>query len=76
MRQSTDWLMRCYGFSVEDVTGQENLPLDMDPKLAWALRHREFFSVDVKRAPESALLRVPRLGVSNVRRLVSSVNCS
>ena len=38
-----DWLLRFYGFTIEDVTEEPNLPLDMDPKLAWALRHREFF---------------------------------
>jgi putative DNA modification/repair radical SAM protein len=40
-----DWLLRYYGFTLADVTEEENLPLDMDPKLAWALRHREFFPV-------------------------------
>jgi putative DNA modification/repair radical SAM protein len=67
-----DWLMRFYGFTLGDVTEQDNLPLDMDPKLAWALRHREFFPVDVNRAPMSALLRVPGLGIRNVKRIVST----
>ncbi len=65
-----DWLLRFYGFTIEDVTEEENLPLDMDPKLAWALRHREFFPVDVNRAPKSALLRVPGFGVRNVKRIL------
>jgi putative DNA modification/repair radical SAM protein len=65
-----DWLMRFYGFSLDDVTELPNLPLDMDPKLAWALRHREFFPVDVNRAPRSALLRVPGFGVRNVDRIL------
>jgi putative DNA modification/repair radical SAM protein len=65
-----DWLMRFYGFAVEELTEEPNLPLDMDPKLAWALRHREFFPVDVNRAPRSVLLRVPGLGVRNVDRIV------
>jgi predicted DNA-binding helix-hairpin-helix protein len=67
-----DWLLRYYGFTIADVTEQEYLPLDMDPKLAWALRHREFFPVDVNRAPMSALLRVPGFGVRNVKRIVSA----
>jgi putative DNA modification/repair radical SAM protein len=65
-----DWLMRFYGFSIDDLTEKPNLPLDMDPKLAWALRHREFFPVDVNRASKSLLLRVPGLGVRNVERIV------
>lgn len=67
-----DWLMRYYGFSLADVTEEANLPLDMDPKLAWALRHREFFPVDINRAPRTALLRVPGFGVRNVDRILSS----
>jgi len=67
-----DWLMRFYGFSSEELTTPEdpNLPLEKDPKLAWALRHREFFPVDVNKAGQSALLRVPGLGVRNVKRII------
>jgi predicted DNA-binding helix-hairpin-helix protein len=35
------------------------------------LRHREFFPVDLNRAPKNALLRVPGLGVRNVKRILS-----
>ena len=47
-----DWLVRFYGFGAGELTTQQSpdLPLDMDPKLAWALRHREFFPVDVNKA--------------------------
>src|SRR3712207_5209253 len=48
------------------------LPLDMDPKLAWALKFRESFPVDVNRAPREALLRVPGLGVKAVDKLLRS----
>lgn len=67
-----DWLMRFYGFSAEELTtdSDRNLPLDKDPKLAWALRHREFFPVDVNKAGKRALLRVPGLGVQNVKRIL------
>lgn len=67
-----DWLMRFYGFSSDELTTPEdrNLPLDKDPKLAWALRHREFFPVDVNKAGQSALLRVPGFGVRNVKRII------
>jgi predicted DNA-binding helix-hairpin-helix protein len=63
--------MRFYGFSPEELTDatDRNLPLEKDPKLAWALRHREFFPVDVNKAGRAALLRVPGIGVRNVKRI-------
>jgi predicted DNA-binding helix-hairpin-helix protein len=48
------------------------LPLDIDPKLAWALKHRASFPVDVNRAPRELLLRVPGLGVKAVDKLIAS----
>lgn len=67
-----DWLMRFYGFSPDELTdgNDRNLPLEKDPKLAWALRHREFFPVDVNKAGRGALLRVPGFGVRNVKRIL------
>jgi putative DNA modification/repair radical SAM protein len=67
-----DWLMRFYGFSANEITStpDANLDLGRDPKLAWALRHREFFPVDVNTAPKEALLRVPGFGVTNVKRIL------
>lgn len=67
-----DWLLRFYGFTVEDIAPAEapDLPADLDPKTAWALRHREQFPVDVNRADREMLLRVPGLGVRNVERLL------
>ncbi len=68
-----DWLMRFYGFAVgEIVEGGGMLPLDIDPKLAWALRHREKFPLDLNRAPREALLRVPGLGKKAVDRLLAA----
>jgi putative DNA modification/repair radical SAM protein len=71
-----DWLLRFYGFGVDEIvppSGDERafLDLDIDPKLAWALRQREQFPVDVNRAPKEMLLRVPGLGVRNVDRLIA-----
>ena len=48
------------------------LDLDIDPKLAWALAHRDRFPVDLNRAPQELLLRVPGLGVRSVQRLVQA----
>jgi putative DNA modification/repair radical SAM protein len=69
-----DWLMRYYGFGHEEIVARPDglLPLDVDPKLAWALAHRERFPVDLNRAPRELLLRVPGLGVKAVERLLGS----
>ena len=72
----SDWLMRFYGFAageVADATEADgNLPLDIDPKLAWALKFRESFPVDVNRAAKEQLLRVPGLGTTAVGRILAA----
>jgi putative DNA modification/repair radical SAM protein len=67
-----DWLLRQYGFKLDELFagGPEDLALDIDPKLAWALRHRHLFPVDLNRAPRELLLRVPGLGTRNVARVL------
>jgi putative DNA modification/repair radical SAM protein len=66
-----DWLLRFYGFAREEVIGEgDNLDLAIDPKLAWALRHRGDFPIDVNRADREALLRTPGLGVRTVDRML------
>ncbi len=68
----SDWLMRFYGFRHDEITtpDQPNLDLDIDPKLSWALRHRDLFPVDLNRAGRWRLLRVPGLGKRTVERLL------
>lgn len=69
-----DWLMRFYGFDIGELTSPlENgmLPLDIDPKLAWALRHRERFPIDVNRAAREDLLRVPGFGTKTVNSILA-----
>jgi putative DNA modification/repair radical SAM protein len=71
----SDWLMRFYGFTpkeVVDATDDGMLPLDIDPKLAWALKFRATFPVDVNRAPKEQLLRIPGLGTKAVARILNS----
>lgn len=72
----SDWLVRFYGFTateVQQATDAEGmLPLDIDPKLAWALRHRASFPVDVNRAPKEKLLRVPGLGTRAVAAILQA----
>lgn len=68
-----DWLLRFYEFKVEEIAptaASGMLDLDIDPKLAWALRNPQAFPVDLNLAPKEALLRVPGLGVRNVKRVL------
>jgi putative DNA modification/repair radical SAM protein len=69
-----DWLVRFYGFSAPELTTAEepNLDLQVDPKLAWALRHRSFFPVDVNAASRSQLLRIPGVGAKSVTRMLAA----
>ncbi|MCI8553335.1 MAG: putative DNA modification/repair radical SAM protein [Clostridiales bacterium] len=67
-----DRLMQLYGFSMEELTPEEapNLPMDLDPKSAWALRHREQFPIEINRADFEMLLRVPGLGITSAKRIL------
>jgi len=68
-----DWLMRFYGFSVAEITEAGGmLDLTLDPKLAWALRHRGRFPLDCQTASREELLRVPGLGKTTVERILSA----
>jgi predicted DNA-binding helix-hairpin-helix protein len=69
-----DWLMRFYGFEVGEIVEGHGgmLPLDIDPKLAWALRHRDRFPLDVNRASREELLRVPGFGTRAVDRIIAT----
>ncbi|WP_137136058.1 putative DNA modification/repair radical SAM protein [Rhizobium sp. FKY42] len=70
-----DWLYRFYGFDIGEITSATedgNLDLELDPKLAWALAHRDRFPVDVNKAAKELLLRVPGFGTKTVRSILSS----
>ncbi len=69
-----DWLMRFYGFKATEIVDDSypNLDLEIDPKLAWALRHPESFPVDLNKADYALILRVPGIGVKSARLIVSS----
>jgi putative DNA modification/repair radical SAM protein len=69
-----DWLYRFYEFTLDDIlAGTQNkmLELDKDPKLAWALRHRHLFPIDLNKADKHMLLRIPGLGVTSVKKILS-----
>ncbi|MCB8839635.1 putative DNA modification/repair radical SAM protein [Aurantimonas sp. VKM B-3413] len=70
-----DWLMRFYGFDRQEIVAAGEggmLDLSIDPKLAWALKNRQSFPVDVNRADREMLLRVPGLGTRAVKRILST----
>ncbi|MFF2319803.1 putative DNA modification/repair radical SAM protein [Agrobacterium sp. NPDC058088] len=70
-----DWLYRFYGFDIGEITaigGDGMLDLDIDPKLAWALKNRDRFPVDVNVADREMLLRVPGFGTKTVASILSS----
>ncbi len=68
-----DWLLRFYGYAVEEIApgNLPNLDLDIDPKLSWALRNRGDFPIDVNSAPKEKLLRIPGIGVRSVDRILN-----
>jgi putative DNA modification/repair radical SAM protein len=67
-----DWLVRFYGFNAAELTtdAAPNLDLAIDPKLAWALRNRHLFPIDLNKAPRDLLLRIPGLGTKSVEKLL------
>ncbi|GAA4442182.1 putative DNA modification/repair radical SAM protein [Pontibacter saemangeumensis] len=69
-----DWLMRFYGFDAKEIVDEQhpNLELDIDPKLAWALRNRFAFPVEVNTADYELILRVPGIGVKSAKKIVSA----
>ena len=68
-----DWLMRFYGFKADEIVAEadQNLSLELDPKLGWALANRHFFPVDVNVASREELLRIPGVGTRNVERILN-----
>lgn len=69
-----DWLMRFYQFKANEIVDDmyPNLDLEIDPKLAWALRHPEFFPIDINKADYESILRVPGIGVKSAKLIVTS----
>lgn len=68
-----DWLLRFYEFNLDDVVASTDagmLPLEYDPKVAWAIKHRDIFPLDLNLADRHLLLRVPGLGVQSVNKII------
>ena len=70
----TDWLMRFYGFDVSEIlnASHQNLDLDIDPKLSWALRNLHEFPVDVNTADKRMLARIPGIGMKSVYKILQA----
>ena len=70
----TDWLLRFYGFSVNELLNHEhpNLEMDIDPKLAWALRNLHYFPMDVNKVDKRLLARIPGLGMQSVSKIIKA----
>jgi putative DNA modification/repair radical SAM protein len=66
-----DFLLRAYGFTATELfDGPGDLALDIDPKLAWALEHREVFPLDLNRAEPALIARIPGIGIRTTKRLI------
>lgn len=69
-----DWLMRFYGFQASEILDDDTpfLDLSFDPKLAWAIRHREYFPVNIQTAPYEMIVRIPGIGVRTAKKVVKT----
>lgn len=67
-----DWLIRLYGFKVEELVSPERpfLEESIDPKLSWALNNLDFFPVDIYKASFEELIRVPGIGLISAKRII------
>src|ERR1051325_4088098 len=68
-----DWLYRFSGFFADEIASSMDdgmLDLTIDPKLAWALRNRARFPINVNTATREELLRIPGLGQKTVDRII------
>lgn len=67
-----DWLLRYYGFKADELLDESHPNFNnlLDPKCEWALRHLEYFPVDVNKADFYTLLRVPGIGVTSAKRII------
>jgi len=67
-----DWLLRFYGFQVNEIVDKENplLEMDIDPKLGWALRNLALFPLDLDKADKEMIMRIPGIGVQSAHKIV------
>ncbi|MGC4233654.1 MAG: putative DNA modification/repair radical SAM protein [Niabella sp.] len=70
----TDWLLRFYGFELDEILNKEHtsLDLDIDPKLSWALRNPHLFPVDINRADYKMIIRIPGIGRQSAMKIIQA----
>ena len=70
----TDWLLRFYGFDIREILNDNtpNLDIDIDPKLSWALRNLNYFPIDINKADQLMLARIPGIGIRSVHRILKA----
>ncbi|HMR82131.1 MAG TPA: putative DNA modification/repair radical SAM protein [Niabella sp.] len=70
----TDWLLRFYGFELDEILNKEytSLDLDIDPKLSWALRNPHLFPVDINRADYKMIIRIPGIGRQSAMKIIQA----
>jgi putative DNA modification/repair radical SAM protein len=69
-----DWLMRFYGFNVQEIVNKDNplLDTDIDPKLSWALRNLHLFPIDINKADYEIIVRVPGIGIQSANKICAA----
>lgn len=69
-----DWLLRFYGFQVEEIVpnSQPDLVTHIDPKTSWALRNPAYFPVDINTASKEQLLRIPGIGMRSAIKILQA----
>ncbi len=69
----SDWLLRYYHFEVDEIVDADHpyLETDIDPKMAWALRHPDVFPLEINRASYEELLRIPGIGPKSAWRITT-----
>lgn len=74
MHKISDLLLRYYHFTVNELLSEDrpNFNIYLDPKCDWALRHLEYFPVEVQTADYKTLLRVPGIGAKSASRIVKA----
>lgn len=69
-----DWMLRFYGFDVQDILSpsQPHLDMEIDPKLSWALRNMNLFPIDINGADLATIMRIPGIGIQSARKIFAS----
>lgn len=69
-----DWLIRFYGFAVNEILSLQSpqLDLEIDPKLNWALQNLDLFPIDINKADLRLIMRIPGVGIQSAKKICSA----